>query len=85
MPNEQQALLALDEIEKVLHSATVGVERADHGGSSEMDICADYRRIRPRLDTALPMIASIPLYGAKIASAIRFLMQMADAQCRPPA
>jgi hypothetical protein len=86
MPTEQQALFALDEIEKVIRSTPRSAACAGRGEAGPgADMCADYRQIRPRLDTALPMIDRIPLYGTKIAAAIRFLMHMADAQCRASA
>ena len=82
MPTEQQAMSALDEIERVIRSTSTGTSRGIAAAGS--DICAEYRQIRPRLDVALPMIDRIPLYGGKIATAIRFLMQMVDGQCMPP-
>lgn len=89
MPTEQQALVALDEIERVIRSHA-GIDTMVCGGAVSHDpmmgegMCAEYGQIRPKLDTALPTIDRIPLYGVKIAAAIRFLMQIADTHCRRP-
>ncbi len=44
-------------------------------------LCADYHQIRPKLDVALTRIEEIPDFGRQLATAIRFLMQVADAHC----
>ncbi len=52
--------------------------------AAAMDIaaaCKVYNQIKPWLTTALPLIEKIPMYGKKIAVAIRTLMQIADVAC----
>ncbi|NRD51003.1 hypothetical protein [Corallococcus exiguus] len=43
--------------------------------------CDTYRTYRPILQAALPLISKIPFVGAKVATAITFLMSIADSLC----
>ena len=67
------ALKALDKIDTILNkpAAAAGVE----------DLCKTYAKIKPLLETALTLVILIPIYGAKIAAAIKFLMSIADKAC----
>lgn len=44
-------------------------------------VCDNYRSIKPTLERALPLIEKIPVYGAKIVTAIKFLMAVANVAC----
>lgn len=65
-----EPLRALDKIEKTVAGQKAGT-----------DVCATYAKIKPLLEAALPLIAAIPVYGPKIAAAIKFLMALADKVC----
>lgn len=78
MYTEENALKALTSIEKKL--ATVSQSRSAKGPDLG-SICKQYKTIKPLLETALPLVEKIPVYGAKIAAAIRFLMKIADVAC----
>lgn len=47
--------------------------------------CNTYKTYRPILQTALPLVKLIPVYGGKIYNAISFLLSMADSVCNIPA
>lgn len=87
MPTEEQALIALREIERILqqrigmHGQVVEVPESIAGSHDPRKLCRDYHLIRPKLDIALTQIERIPVYGRNLATAIRFLMQVADAYC----
>ncbi len=72
--NDQKFLSALDSIDKELSAP-------QPQGLSGSDLCATYKRIRSFLESILPMIKLIPLWGDKLASAIKFLMKLADTVC----
>jgi len=74
--SDSKALAALDAIETAIGSHERGLENFDLGA-----VCQKYQTIKPLLLTALTLIDKIPLYGSKIATAIRFLMGMADMAC----
>ena len=78
MTTESDALKALVAIEKRLatSSKTRSAKGADLGA-----ICKQYKAVKPLLQVALPLVEKIPVYGPKIAAAIRFLMSIADAAC----
>lgn len=76
---EKDALQALGKIERAVakhESGKLGAAAADLAAA-----CKVYNQIKPWLTTALPLIERIPVYGKKIASAIRTLMQIADIAC----
>lgn len=78
MTDEANALKALTAIDKKL--AVVPKKRT----TKDIDlgaICKQYKAIKPLLQTALPLVEKIPVYGPKIAIAIRFLMGIADVAC----
>ncbi|MFA5264807.1 MAG: hypothetical protein WC378_13370 [Opitutaceae bacterium] len=70
--NHAEALRALDKIEKILTGPKALVAE---------DLCKTYAKIKPLLETALTLIGLIPIYGAKIVVAIKFLMTLADKMC----
>lgn len=72
MTNEE-FLSALDSIDKEV----AGVGPQSLGG----DLCATYKRIRKFLEDILPLIKLIPVWGDKLATAIKFLMSLADTVC----
>lgn len=78
MSTEADALKALASIEKKLATS---VQKKGAKGLDLGAICKQYKAIKPLLETALPLIEKIPVYGAKIAAAIRFLMKIADVAC----
>jgi hypothetical protein len=45
-------------------------------------LCAEYRKWRGTIVSAIEMIARIPFIGAKVAAALRFLVQLLDAICK---
>jgi len=69
-----KALAALDKIDKILAAAP-------SRSAAAPDLCATYAKIKPFLKTALTLVKLIPVYGAKIAAAIEFLMTIADKLC----
>src|SRR5688572_25683387 len=81
--DHSDALSALEQ----LHSEVGGAEGAaadfSAAGMDPAQLCDQYRRIKPLLQTALKLVKAIPVYGPRIASAIQFLMQIADTVCPP--
>jgi hypothetical protein len=76
---DEEALRALDQIEE-----EIGPERMERGVARELnldELCEKYQKIKPWLSRALGLIEKIPVYGSKIALAIRFLMGIADVAC----
>lgn len=84
MPTDRQALSALDDIDRILGQRIGRPLAADECSPNEEELRAEYWEIRKRLDTALILIAKIPVYGRRIATAVRFLMQICDRHCAPP-
>lgn len=83
MATDRQALAALDDIDRILRER-IGRPLAAEGRSlSEAELSAEYWEVRLRLDTALTLIDKIPIYGKRIATAVRFLMQVCDRACAP--
>lgn len=72
------ALRALDQIEAQVGGAGAGAsaDALDRG-----QLCEQYRSIKPLLERAIKLVQAIPVYGPRIASAIRFLMTIADQVC----
>ena len=58
----------------------------DAGSQASLPDCKDYQTYRPILQAALPLIQKIPIIGSKIATALSFLMALADGVCNvsPP-
>jgi len=50
-------------------------------GGDDADLCGTYRKVRPILKIAVPIIRKIPPIGGKIADAVEFLMTLADSFC----
>lgn len=65
----------LEEIAKELDSARAGMDVA------KVDLCAEYKVIKPILQKALPFIRLIPKFGKQVADAIELLMGIADKFC----
>ncbi|WP_027820904.1 hypothetical protein [Paraburkholderia bannensis] len=54
----------------------------DNRTQASLPDCNTYKTYRPILESALPLIKKIPLFGAKIYTALSFLMQLADGVCQ---
>ncbi len=87
MTIDKPALDALEEIQTILDrrfSPGEGIEQAftpiDSSTRRRM-LCADYELIRPKLDIALIQLDKLPAFGRHTATAIRFLMYIADDHC----
>ncbi len=79
---EKSALQALEKIERAVLKHEAGKSRAATAAATDIaSACKVYKQIQPWLTTALPLIEKIPVYGKKIAVAIRTLMQIADIAC----
>ncbi|MGH8018161.1 MAG: hypothetical protein ACREIA_07695 [Opitutaceae bacterium] len=74
--SEESALEALAKIEHI--------ESAPRAAGFP-DVCREYRRIKPLLETILPFVSLIPVFGAKVVAAIRLLMRMLEQLCGPAA
>jgi len=77
MATEKEMLDALDKIDAVI--AKPGMKPL--AAPSAKSLCDEYKKIRAWLEIVLPFIEKIPVYGSKIAGAIRFLMTLADTAC----
>ena len=77
MAADKEMLTALDKIEKALERKEKALARAPN----LTDLCKQYQKVKPLLTTILPFIEKIPVYGGKIANAIRFLMAIAEVAC----
>lgn len=77
--DEKEALQALDKIERAVAKHESGVSAA--AAVDIKQLCKVYNQIKPWLTTALSLIEKIPVYGKKIAAAIRTLMSIADVVC----
>lgn len=73
--DHSEALRALEQLD----SHIGGASAADALDRNQM--CEQYRRIKPLLNTAITLVQAIPVYGPRIAAAIRFLMGIADTVC----
>ena len=76
MAVEQEGLEALDMIERILREQEELRRLPDLG-----QLCEQYHNIKPLVEKALGLIDMIPIYGSKIALAIRFLTKVADLAC----
>lgn len=72
-------IVALDNIEAELAGFSVKSAALAESGAGEL--CKKYHEIRAWLLIAIKIVKKIPVYGAKIAAAIEFLMSLADAVC----
>ena len=48
---------------------------------AKIDPCAEYKKIKPILQKALPFIRLIPKFGKQVADAIELVMGLADNFC----
>jgi hypothetical protein len=93
MTSEKAALQALDKISgaearlnKVL---TTSAMRRKGMAAKELaledfdlkKICKEYSAIKQWVMMALPLVEAIPVYGKKIANALRMVMKVADVVC----
>ncbi len=81
--DEQQALDALNRFDENLGGAA-GLQMDRSAAAAEGlvdDACAFYRQNRHYLEGALWLVERVPVYGAKIARALRLVMQIADRYC----
>ncbi len=71
---------ALDRIEDELRGFS---PRAKTMAAAEgvNDLCEKYHAIRSYLLILITIVKKIPVYGAKIATALEFLMSLADSAC----
>ena len=76
MPTEQEGLEALNQIESTLQEQETVRGLPDLG-----QLCEQYRSLKPLVEKALGLIEIIPIYGSKVAIAIRFLTKVADLAC----
>ena len=76
--NEAHALEALDKA-----SAAIGKHEAERSITVPNlgELCKVYKTIKPFVQSALPLVQAIPVYGAKIASVLSFLLKVADLAC----
>lgn len=78
MATEKEMLAALDQIEGIVAESSMKALAIPTAQS----LCVQYGKIRKYLEIALPLFEKfIPIYGSKIAGAIRFLMTIADTVC----
>jgi len=77
MATDIEMLKALDKIESIVEKQ--GMDKL--AVPTAKALCADYGKIKKYLEISLPLIDKIPVYGKKIAGAIRLLMTIADAIC----
>ncbi len=69
-----------DNLESEIKKARIG----EGGATAKLDVgdlCKQYHKIEPALKKALPFIKWIPKYGKTIATALEFLMGIADSAC----
>ena len=71
---------ALDRIEAELKGFSPRAKTIA-GAEDVGDLCAKYQSIRAYLLILIKIVKKIPVYGAKIAAALEFLMSLADAVC----
>lgn len=69
---DDQFLSALDRIER---------ELAAPSSATGADLCATYKRVRSALESVIPVIRLIPVWGERLAAILRFLMTLADTVC----
>ncbi len=74
-----------DENLKNLEKIAAELDQA-HGGKAAASVnpCAEYNKIKPILQKALPFIRFIPKFGKQVADAIELLMGIADTFCPKP-
>jgi len=81
MTAEQDALKALDKADRAIAKFQASKGGARAASIDPAELCKLYKQIKPLVGAILPLVEAIPVYGAKIASVIRVLMQVADAAC----
>lgn len=83
MSNDAEFSAAVAAIESNLFDTgeAAFAEGLESGLPSKADLCAKYNKIKPFLETILPVIEKIPMFGKAVAGAIRLLMMIADSLC----
>jgi hypothetical protein len=76
MATQQEGLEALNQIDSMLQE-----QETVRGIPNLTEMCAQYQNIRPLVEKSLWAIELVPVYGSKIAGAIRFLTKVADLAC----
>jgi len=78
-PEESAALARID---AELKGAGAGAMVEAKAAALDLgDLCKKYHALRQSLEILLKFIKKIPVYGAKIAAVIEFLMGLADIAC----
>ena len=84
MSNEKSSGLKMSE-ENIKHLENIGKEldkaRGGAAAGAKLDPCAEYNKIKPILQKALPFIRFIPKFGKQVADAIELIMGIADNFC----
>jgi len=75
-----EALAALDQIESLAQRASGGAD-ATALSFAPGNACSEYQRVKPFLQTIIPFVSKIPVYGPKIATALQLLMGIGDQLC----
>ncbi len=75
MTNDKEFLAALDTLD-----SQIG-ETAKLAAFESVDLCAQYQKLKPTIETVLKVVDLIPVYGKRIADLVRFLMRIADTLC----
>ncbi|MGK2286166.1 hypothetical protein [Pedomonas sp. V897] len=73
MSNDKQFLDAINQIDAVLG------EDKDFAGVE--DLCKLFNQIKGVIETILPFIDKIPVYGSTMAKALRLLLQLGSLVC----
>jgi len=79
LTNEETA--AFDRIEAELKGFSALKKTAALDKSGLGDLCKKYHAIRAALLILIKFVKKIPVYGAKIAAVLEFLIGLADAVC----
>jgi hypothetical protein len=72
--SEQEEIAALDRIEREL-----GGVQAE--GVDLKQLCKQYNSLKGTLQTVVGIINKVPVIGSKLATAVKFVMQVADVAC----
>lgn len=75
--SDREFLTTLEAIDAELSVA----KAADMRGMDGSQLCETYKKIRGPLESLIPMIKMIPVWGEKLATALVFLMTLADTVC----
>ena len=76
MATEQEGIEALNQLDSALRE-----QETVRGIPNLAQVCEQYQNVRPLVEKSLWAIEFIPVYGSKVAAAIRFLTKVADLAC----